>query len=81
MNKIKETEKAYFAGIFDGEGYIGISKSKGKQNFKYNSVYKSKFNPNRIYFIQVPSTMKTARKAVSWSFGMKEEEYRPLLQT
>jgi hypothetical protein len=30
MSKLSETTKAYFAGFFDGEGYVGISKSSSK---------------------------------------------------
>lgn len=33
------------------------------------------------YFLRVPPTMKRAREAVAWTFGMKETEYEPLAQT
>jgi intein-encoded DNA endonuclease-like protein len=32
MNELTETEKAYIAGFFDGEGCISISKHQGKNN-------------------------------------------------
>ncbi len=32
MNNISEIEKAYFAGLFDGEGSISIAKYQGKNN-------------------------------------------------
>ena len=31
----------------------------------------------REYFLPVPSTMKTAKGAVAWTFHLKEEEYEP----
>lgn len=34
-----ETEKAYLAGIFDGEGSIGIYPSKPGDNYVYHRVY------------------------------------------
>lgn len=30
------------------------------------------------YFIRVPPTMRTAREAVAWSFGLQSDEYDPL---
>lgn len=33
------------------------------------------------YFIRVPPTITKAGEAVAWTFGLKEEEYRPLVQT
>ncbi len=32
MNQLTETEKAYIAGFFDGEGCVSISKYQGKNN-------------------------------------------------
>jgi hypothetical protein len=32
MNNLTEIEKAYLAGLFDGEGCIGIDKTKSKSN-------------------------------------------------
>ncbi len=38
MERIKDTEKAYLAGLIDGEGYIGLTKTKikYKANPKFN---------------------------------------------
>jgi hypothetical protein len=33
------------------------------------------------YFLRVPPTIKRAREAVAWTFGMAENEYEPALQT
>jgi len=33
------------------------------------------------YFLRVPPTMERARQAVAWTFGKKENEYSPALQT
>lgn len=33
------------------------------------------------YFLRVPPNMKTAHEAVAWTFGMRPEQYRPLLET
>lgn len=33
------------------------------------------------YFIRVPPTVKTAREAVAWTFGLDPEKYQPLVQT
>jgi hypothetical protein len=34
----------------------------------------------RDYVLRVPPTMKSAREAVAWTFGMKAEEYQPIFQ-
>lgn len=34
MNKLTETEKAYLAGLLDGEGCVGISKIKSRSNLR-----------------------------------------------
>lgn len=33
------------------------------------------------YFLRVPPDMKTARQAVAWTFGKKEHEYDPCVET
>jgi hypothetical protein len=33
------------------------------------------------YYLQVPPTMRSAREAVAWSYGLSEQRYRPLLRT
>jgi hypothetical protein len=33
------------------------------------------------YFLRVPPTVKTAREAVAWTFGMNEKEYQPQKET
>jgi hypothetical protein len=35
----------------------------------------------RTYFLRVPPSTRTARAGVAWTFGLTEEEYRPLRQT
>jgi hypothetical protein len=35
----------------------------------------------RQYFIRVPPTVRTAREAVAWTFGLTAEEYRPLRES
>jgi hypothetical protein len=35
----------------------------------------------RTYFLRVPPSIRTARAGVAWTFGLTEEEYRPLQQT
>jgi hypothetical protein len=34
----------------------------------------------RDYVLRVPPTMKSAREAVAWTFGMKAEEFQPILE-
>ncbi len=36
---------------------------------------------SRIYWLRVPPRTPTARAGVAWTFGLTEEEYRPLIQT
>jgi hypothetical protein len=33
------------------------------------------------YFLQVPPTMRTAREAVAWTYGLTEQRYRPVVRT
>jgi len=33
------------------------------------------------YMLRVPPTVKTARAAVAWTYGMKPEQYRPVFQS
>lgn len=35
----------------------------------------------RFHIIRVPPTMKTCREAIAWTFGMAEEEYKPIKET
>lgn len=35
----------------------------------------------RTYFLRVPPNVRTAREGVAWTFGLSEEEYRPLQET
>jgi hypothetical protein len=35
----------------------------------------------KIYFLRVPPTMKTAREAVAWTFGLSAADYGPAVQT
>lgn len=35
----------------------------------------------RTYWLRVPPTMRTAKAAVAWTFGLTEEEYQPQVQT
>ncbi len=35
----------------------------------------------KTYFLRVPPTMKSARQAVAWTFGLGSVEYRPAVQT
>jgi hypothetical protein len=43
-----------------------------------NSPVGSRF---KQYMIRVPPTVKTAREAVAWTFGLKADEYAPELET
>jgi hypothetical protein len=36
---------------------------------------------HQIYWERVPPTMKTVIAGKAWRFGLKEEEYRPDVQT
>jgi len=36
---------------------------------------------SRIYWLRVPPATRTAREGVAWTFGLTEEEYRPVVQT
>ncbi|WP_432828319.1 DUF6745 domain-containing protein [Dactylosporangium sp. CA-092794] len=36
---------------------------------------------SRVYWLRVPPQTRTAREGVAWTFGLTEEEYRPLIQT
>ena len=33
------------------------------------------------YFLQVPATMRSAREAVAWTYGLTEQRYRPVIRT
>jgi hypothetical protein len=33
------------------------------------------------YFLCVPPTMRTAREAVAWTFGLDADAYKPLVET
>lgn len=33
------------------------------------------------YFLQVPATMRSAREAVAWTYGLSEQRYRPVVRT
>lgn len=35
----------------------------------------------RVYWLRVPPGTRTAKEGVAWTFGLSEEEYRPLVQT
>ena len=35
----------------------------------------------RTYFLRVPPSMRRARQAIAWTFGMQEEDYLPTQQT
>lgn len=35
----------------------------------------------RTYFLRVPPTIRTAREAVAWTFGMTAEEYDPIVES
>lgn len=35
----------------------------------------------REYFLRVPPTMRTAREAVAWTFGLAEAEYAPEIES
>ena len=35
----------------------------------------------RTYFLRVPPTMRTAREAVAWTFGLDGGEYRPAAES
>ncbi|WP_369147606.1 DUF6745 domain-containing protein [Streptomyces sp. R44] len=36
---------------------------------------------HRTYWLRVPPTTRTAREGVAWTFGLRPEEYEPLVQT
>lgn len=36
---------------------------------------------DRIFLLQVPRWVKRCKEAVAWTFGLKEEEYNPLIET
>jgi hypothetical protein len=36
---------------------------------------------HRIYYLRVPPTMRTAREAVAWTFGLGAVEYRPAVES
>ncbi|MER7005737.1 DUF6745 domain-containing protein [Dactylosporangium sp. NPDC000555] len=36
---------------------------------------------SRVYWLRVPPQTRTAREGVAWTFGLTEQEYRPLIQT
>ncbi len=49
------------------------------RNEKY-LLLKDASTPRR-YLLRVPSNMERCRQAKAWTFGLKEEEYNPLLET
>jgi hypothetical protein len=66
LNKLSETEKAYIAGIVDGEGSIAISKSQTK---KYKYVY-------HILTISVSNTNKIVIDWLREKLGGSVHSYR-----
>jgi len=54
MNKLTETEKAYIAGLLDGEGCVGIDKSKSKSkkhefNFRIRAIITNSYFPTMCW--------------------------------
>ena len=43
----------------------------------HDQLHAEKDGTRKRYFLAVPPTMKTARKAVAWTFGMSADEYKP----
>ncbi len=35
----------------------------------------------RVYWLRVPPGTRTAREGVAWTFGLSEEQYRPLRES
>ena len=36
---------------------------------------------DRIFLLQVPIYIKTCKEAIAWTFGLKENEYNPIIET
>jgi len=64
MDKMKETDLAYIAGLIDGEGYIGIKKSTYKSR-----VIKDMVNPEYHERIQIRMVDEGAIKFIVHLFG------------
>jgi len=66
---MKETDKAYIAGLLDGEAYIGIKKSTAKRNGRINPAYQER--------IQVRMVDEPAIKFLTESLGGNYYQEKP----
>jgi hypothetical protein len=44
-------------------------------------AYVKDSSTTRRYLLRVPPTMKTVRQAIAWTFNLRHDEYRPLIET
>lgn len=51
----------------------------GRLKLKFVQVHDA--STPREYFLQVPSTIKTAHQGIAWTFRLREVEYNPIKQT
>jgi len=69
---------------YDECGTLYLKEVPPDENIVMVRVTNSTAEPDgefKTYFLRVPPTMKTAREAVAWTFGLSENEYFPLQQT
>lgn len=68
----------------DSFGTLFRKKVPGDEDLVMVRVTNSTPEPDgslKDYFLRVPPTTKTAHEGVAWSFGMKEKDYLPLIET
>jgi hypothetical protein len=66
---MKETDKAYIAGLLDGEAYIGIKKSNNRHNGTVNPIYQER--------VQVRMVDEQAIKFLTEMFGGNYHQDKP----
>ena len=57
----------------------GTSELLKINNEKYVKVKDS--STDREYLLYVPENIKSCKEGIAWTFGLKEEEYNPLIET
>ena len=68
----------------DDFGSLYLKSQPGDEDLCMVKVVNSTAEPDgsfKDYWLRVPPTMQTAKGAIAWTFGLKEADYTPTLQT
>lgn len=64
----------------DGEGSL-LRIEPGGTGRPIMFVYVKDATGDKRYLLRVPPTMSRVREAIAWTFGMREREYKPIVET